>query len=114
MVAVGLDEQRVGAPADAHEVPADGEVDRRRREGQPDAEVDAVQFAAGGEPRRREGDGADPREDDEYALDAAREELDLLVAEGVRGVGGAGGVAQRHVGGDRGDEVDARLERVRE
>ena len=112
MVRVGLERDRLVPPARLEEHPRHAEVDDRRhgRNRQPQgriADPDGMK-----EPLAGGDDDADRRDQDQRALEPAREVLRLRVTIGMIFVGGADGHRQREQRDDCREQVDQGLERV--
>lgn len=114
VVTVRLERQRPPATPHANEQDAHDEVDEGRSGRDRQAEHDVVERLRPHEPRDGRSDDREGCREDERTLERTREQLDLVVPEGVLLVGRRLGRAQRDERDDGGDEVHARLEGVRE
>ena len=112
VLAVRFEDDRIVPPADAHQCHADREIESRGGQCERHADAEFRQRRWMKEPIDCDPAGANAGNHDEHALQPRREEFDLLVPVGVRGIHRPVRVAQREIGGDGGEQVDARLESI--
>src|SRR5262245_17858361 len=88
MLAIGFENDGVRRPADAQQHQGDTEVDARRRQRDGRADAEALERLWRDQTLDGKPEDACRRDDDEGALQAAREILNLLMAVRVGGIDG--------------------------